>query len=188
MSCFQGKEHQKPEWSFNSSRWDRQTPEPLEELLRLLYPEGLYLQALGTTIATRLTVSQEFAHQTEPETSLINTVENVLRSLRSLKVLVPRPSEVREYLREYNDIIDLVYFVSDITRNKFGDGAQLAFEIFRDPESDYRNLSLYVRKERYEDDILDKFEELDCQYNEILSNKKGYILVTTDFSKPKLFK
>jgi len=113
-------------------------------------------------------------------------IEEVLTWMKSFDILIPKPSEARDYLREYDDIIDLLYFVCKITREKFGYGPQLSLEVFRDPESDYRNLTLYVRKVSYEANILDKLEELDYQYGDMLSDKKGYILVTTDFEKPKM--
>jgi hypothetical protein len=111
-------------------------------------------------------------------------IEEVLTWMKSIDILIPKPSEVREYLREYDDIIDLLCFVCKITREKFRNGSQLSLEVFHDPESDYRHLTLYVRKESYELDILDQLEEIDDQYGDMLSDKKGYVLVTTDFNSP----
>ena len=68
---------------------------------------------------------------------------------------------------------------------RFRETAQLSVELYRDPEFDDQYLTLYVRQERYQDDILKAIEGLSGAYEGELSGRAGWFLVTTDFEQPR---
>lgn len=119
------------------------------------------------------------------DVALTQEIEKYLERIISFKINIPNPSEVRHYLLKYNDMTDLTYFVCQITRKMFDYDTQLSLEVFHDPEIEDETLTLYVRQEDYEEDITEKIEELDEEYGEMLMDKTGYLLVMTDFQKPR---
>jgi hypothetical protein len=117
--------------------------------------------------------------------SVSDKVEGLLAAVMSMGILIPDVAEVRNYLCEYDDIVDLTLYLCKITKDKLNQEAQLALEVFHDPECDHRTLTLYVRQESYNDDLIQKLDELDDLYCDKLADKKGYILVMTDFQNPR---
>jgi len=71
-------------------------------------------------------------------------------------------------------------------RDAFGPDAELALEPYRDPEIDHRYLTLEVRQEQYESDIMDKLHRLSEEFANELSQCSGDLLVTTDFRPQRL--
>jgi hypothetical protein len=112
-------------------------------------------------------------------------IEELLEHLKSDQIVIPNPEEVSDYLRQYPDIIDLVEFACDETRDRFTPPTQLSLELYRDPESDDEYLTLYVRQEKYEEDIMDVIEDVWSTYEHELTTKLGDFLITTDFDFPR---
>ena len=112
-------------------------------------------------------------------------IEELLEHLKSDQIVIPNPEEVSDYLRQYPDIIDLVEFACDETRDRFVLPTQLSLELYRDPEIDDEYLTLYIRQKEYEKNIMDKIEEIQSTYIDEIADKTGYFLLTTDFQFPK---
>jgi hypothetical protein len=112
-------------------------------------------------------------------------IEELLEHLKSDQIVIPNPEEVSDYLRQYPDIIDLVEFACEETRSHFLLPTQLSLELYRDPESDDEYLTLYVRQEKYEEDIMDVIEDVWSTYEHELTTKLGDFLITTDFDFPR---
>jgi hypothetical protein len=94
-------------------------------------------------------------------------------------------AEVKYYLRSHEDILDLVCGVCKGVREHFPSNTQLSLEVYHDPEMDDEYLTLYVRQEEYETDILRKIKVILSGYSDFLKGKSGWFLVTTDFQPPK---
>jgi len=112
-------------------------------------------------------------------------IEELLEHLKSEQIFIPNPEEVSNYLRQYPDIIDLVEFACDETRDRFTLSTQLSLELYRDPESDDEYPTLYVRQEKYEEDIMYVIEDIWSTYEYELTTKLGDFLITTDFDFPR---
>lgn len=112
-------------------------------------------------------------------------IEFALKYISSIQIVIPNPEELRNYLHRYTDIIELVMSVCEETRNHFILPTQLSLELYRDPEIDDQYLTLYVRQNKYEKDIMNKIEEIRLSYCDVLADKTGYFLLTTDFQFPK---
>ncbi|MBI3963001.1 MAG: hypothetical protein HY335_09625 [Deinococcus sp.] len=112
-------------------------------------------------------------------------IETTLHQLLEDKIQIPQPGAVRDYLSLHPDILGLVTSVCTTTLGRFGMGTQLVLEVYRDPEIVDHYLTLYVRQEQYQDNILDVLEDVRKLYELELARKSGWILVTTDFSPPK---
>lgn len=159
-------------------------------------PDIPYCFVPGSTvyvISSSLSSDAELEIQTDKKFSskgsayyfvLTQEIEELLNWVKFNKIFIPKPSEVRNYMLKYDDMVDLTYFVCKTTREKFDYDTQLSLEVFHDPEIEDETLTLYVRQEDYEEDITKKIEELDEEYGEMLMDKTGYLLVMTDFQKP----
>jgi len=93
-------------------------------------------------------------------------------------------TEVKYYLRSHEDILDLVCGVCKGVREYFTSNTQLSLEVYHDPEIEDEYLTLYVRQEDYERDILKKIKVILLGYSDFLKGKSGWFLVTTDFEPP----
>jgi len=119
----------------------------------------------------------------EPDITI--SIDEMLKYLALMKILIPKPDDVKYYLHQYPDIIDLIQYVCDETRNRFKLPTQISLELYRDPEIDDQYLTIYVRQKEYEKDIADKIDEIRSSYCNELADKSGYFLLTTDYQVPK---
>jgi hypothetical protein len=112
-------------------------------------------------------------------------IEEVLSELQQLNVVVPKPAEVRDYLLNYPGMIDLLQPFCRIAREGFEIPTQLSLEVYRDPEVDDEDLTLYVRQEHCDDQIMDIIEDIRTEYYKHLTGESGWLHLTTDFRPPK---
>jgi hypothetical protein len=114
-----------------------------------------------------------------------NLTENLLVQENKYIIIIPKLEEVRSYLTYYPDIIELVKFACNETRKRFELPTQLSLEVYHDPEIDDEYLTLYVRQEKYDDDIMDIITDIRSIYGNELCDKSGDFHITTDFNYPR---
>lgn len=131
-------------------------------------------------------LDNEFAERTRPQSDTDVTVhiEAALKDLQGIAVGITQSEKVRDYLLRYTDMTSLIPLVCGMVRKKFDVDTYLSLEVYRDPEIEDEYLVLYVRQEDYDERLMDKIEEVCDEYEEMLSGKSGWLLVTTDFSPP----
>jgi len=114
------------------------------------------------------------------------------------QVRVKNPKLVRKYLHKFNDIIDVVPEAVNAAKRHFPE-AQLVLDVYEDPEIDDRYLVLYVRLWKYDEsvvegvreereelrDFIDRLKEAEKEFLHRLVDKRGWLLLTTDFQKPE---
>jgi hypothetical protein len=108
-----------------------------------------------------------------------------LSALGAAEILVPVPEAVKEYISCYPDLGRLLPDVCGYVRQAFGFDVELSLELYRDPESNDRYLTLYVRQAKYEAAIMDRIEAVCQKFNHKLEEVPGYLLLTTDFRRPR---
>ena len=91
---------------------------------------------------------------------------------------------VLAYLAKYPDIRTPLTEVWSAASKEFCTDAVLSIEVFSEPDEDDEYLSLYVRQEEYQDDILDRIDVIRAQMRGSLAANKGRVLLTTDFQPP----
>jgi hypothetical protein len=101
------------------------------------------------------------------------------------EVLVPNPAEVQDYLAAHPDMVELVERVSAAVARRFAGRAQVSLELYRDPEIDDEYVTLCVRQDPYDEDIMDQIDEAAGDYPAELAELSGWFLVTTDFEPPQ---
>jgi hypothetical protein len=107
-----------------------------------------------------------------------------LQRVAAFSVRILRPKEVLVYLDRHPDMTDLLEKASAQTEQEFGNDAELTLELYRDPEIDDQYLTLYVRQATYDKRIMDRIETVRARYRDALSDKSGWLHVTTDFCPP----
>jgi hypothetical protein len=139
----------------------------------------------GTTATSQAIVSQTYSSPLPGSTSVTFQIEEVLNQLHQDWIKIPKPAEVRDYLIRYPDLTNILPFVCKIARERVGIYPELSLEVYYDPEIEDEYLTLYVRQEHYDEDILNIIEDICAQYEGKLVGKSGWFLVTTDFRPPK---
>lgn len=100
-------------------------------------------------------------------------------------VIVPDRRAVRGYLKQHGDLASDVSAICEAARKEFGSEAELALEVYRDPEIRDHYLTLYVRLDSYDGDTMARIERISAPFERRLSRSSGYLLVTTDFRPPR---
>lgn len=120
-------------------------------------------------------------------TDTINTVtiENSLLLLQHyLGFKFPNPANVIDYLQKHRNLYDIVLYACILTEEQFGQRAEISLELYQDPEIHDEYLTIFVRQQEYEPDIIDKIDEICREYEVGLAGIDGYLLVNTDFQPP----
>jgi hypothetical protein len=111
--------------------------------------------------------------------------EPFLSQLAARAVLVPSPNEVKEYLQRHAKLRPILLEMIHGARKEFGHDAELAVTLYRDPEIDDQYLTVSVRKQSYDDHIMDKIEKISRRSHTKLARVSGHVLLTTDFGPPR---
>ncbi len=121
----------------------------------------------------------------QDSTSIYPAIEASLLGLRDILGFVfPRPGKVVDYLVQNPGLYDVVMYACSMTAEEFGSTSEITLDIFHDSESGDRYLTLYVRQERYEDDIIEKMDRICDRYEPALKGLSGWLLLTTDYKSP----
>ncbi|MHC1689058.1 MAG: hypothetical protein AB9879_15350 [Methanothrix sp.] len=104
-------------------------------------------------------------------------------SQRDIKI--PKIEAVSTYLKQYPELSELLNKTSKASRQTFGSGAQLSLEIYHDIETNDEYLTLYVRQNKYDPEIMKKIKQIRRTYRSLAKDTKGRFLLTTDFRSPR---
>jgi hypothetical protein len=114
----------------------------------------------------------------------IGQIDMLIADILNKGIRIPEMPKLKNYLSNFPDLIEILPSVCKLTRDRFPHNAQLSLEIDRDIQGK-DELILYVRQDHYEEDFMDTIEDIRARYSDKLIGKKGWILVTTDFSSPE---
>ena len=116
---------------------------------------------------------------------IANTERDVVLPVAA-DVAVPNPQDVEGYLEEHSALQLLLPQICQRVREEFGPDAELLLELYRDPEIDDRYLTLEVRQERYDSNIIERLDQISGEFADELEPCSGQILLTTDFGPPRM--
>ena len=157
-------------------------PLPWQEILRER------LAVLLEEAFVESSVSEAILQQRYLEDFTINasTIEGTLFSLKKhLDFQFPEPTKVINYLAKHRNIFDVVLLGCVLTEETFSQKAEISLELYSDPEIDDEYLTIYVRQNSYDSDIIKKIDAICEEYTKVMDIDQGYLLVTTDFQPPK---
>jgi len=119
----------------------------------------------------------------------IPTIRKVNRLLQNLSkdIKINNINFIRDYLIEFPDIIDVIPKAVNSAK-KYLPNAQIVLDFYIDPEIDDNHPIIYVRVENYDNNFMELLEKAEKEFIKELVDKKGWILLTTDFGKPDKWK
>ncbi|MGB8219887.1 MAG: hypothetical protein WCE46_05830 [Methanoregula sp.] len=159
---------------YDTLAWKERLKERLAILLEETFVESSVSQAI---------IQQRYL---EDFTSNSSTIESTLLALKKhLDFKFPEPAKVISYLIKHRNIFDVVLLGCVLTQEKFGHSAEISLELYSDPEIDDEYLTIYVRQNPYEPNIIKKIDAICEEYMNVLDIDQGYLLVTTDFQRPR---
>jgi hypothetical protein len=123
--------------------------------------------------------------QAQGSVGVTSNPKDVLQALLQQGVTIPRPLEVQGYLDRYPELCDILPVASKNVRERFDENVQLSLELYRDPEIEDEYLTLYVRQEHYDSDILNELNGIAASFDGQLRLTPGWFLITTDFQPPR---
>lgn len=157
-------------------------PSPIDDIIRLI--KDLFsdiCQEYCEFIEQMLALNEYW----QDSTSISPAIEASLLGLRDiLGFAFPHPRDVVDYLVQNPGLYDVVMYACSMTAEEFGSTSEITLDIFHDSESGDRYLTLYVRQERYEDDIIAKMDRICDRYEPALKGLSSWLLLTTDYKSP----
>lgn len=120
-----------------------------------------------------------------PGSNITSDIEKVLLNLSLKGIEIPKPTEVREYLINNNDMTGLLMNFGRRAYERFAFGSQVSLEVYHDPEIDDEHLVLYIRKDIYNSNIMEEIENISKEFDGDLISKSGWFIMTTDFRPPR---
>lgn len=121
----------------------------------------------------------------ESQTDLTFKIEETLNQVREFGISIPEPDSIRKYLISYPEIADIINYACQTSREYFGEHTFFSLEMYRHIEFQDEYPTLYIRQEKYDENILDTIEEIREKYDEKMIGKSGWFFVSTDFKDPK---
>jgi hypothetical protein len=98
------------------------------------------------------------------------------------QVQLEDPESIREYLLQFIDLLNLIPHAVWVVRKHFPE-ARMVMTVYQDPEIEDRYLVLYIRLRQYDDSFLDRLEKAERDFLPLLTNKRGWIQLSTDFER-----
>lgn len=117
--------------------------------------------------------------------SMLFSQSDLIGVIKQLHIEVPQIEDVVTYLRQYPELSELVSQTLKASRQVFGKLVQLSLEIYRDIETKEEYLTLYVRQNRYDPDIMKQIKKIRRDSRSLIKTAKGRFLLTTDFRPPR---
>lgn len=115
------------------------------------------------------------------DTDITSHIEIILSQLSLKQISIPKPGSVRGYLLQYPEMADILTPACQELKEQFGENGRLSLELYIDPEIEDDYLALYVRQKNYDSHILDIIEAVSKKLEKELSERSGYLLITSDF-------
>jgi len=170
-----------------SSQWGLRPSEffvALEQL-GLYKPELAYISAedIPVTITISRSGWQILIVSLFSET-LSKKIDRLFSQLWLQGAHVKQQREVYEYLLRFPDMISVVEQAVRIARDHLKE-AQLQLEVYHDPESEDEHLVLYARFSVYDETVMERIRSARRLYRHLLRGKSGWLILTTDFQRPK---
>ena len=135
------------------------------------------------------TVDGKFRYSLREERSgdVTSQIETSLSQLlsESKRIMIAQPAEVRDYLLRYPDVTDLLLPDCEAILYRFTQQAKLSLEVYHDHEIEDEYLTLFVRQQNCDENVMKEIKEIRAGYERMLIGKTGWLFVTTDFRPPK---
>jgi hypothetical protein len=138
-----------------------------------------------TPINAAVSLGYLFDIERQERNTIAARLERELKSLQSYGVQIDQFREVRQYIQDFPDIIDLLTPIVDTLEETFVEPHTITIDLYVDPEEEDRYLRILVRMGEYAEGVMDRISAAVADFQEIIARLNGYLLVTTDFGLPR---
>jgi hypothetical protein len=107
-----------------------------------------------------------------------------LGRIKRCGVIVRGLAEVRDYLAQHPQMAPLAVRVCGLAKEMLAPGTELTLEVYHDPEIYDPHLVMYARQDVYDDDIMERIEEVRELYDDDFAAIPGRLHLTSDFQSP----
>jgi len=111
-------------------------------------------------------------------------IEKLLMLLVNDGIIVQNPDEIRDYLLQYYDMINVILPICDRVSDKFQTTAEILFTIYKDNEINDKYIIIFIRQNNYSEDTMNDIDQISEDCRIFLHGKSGWLLITTDFKPP----
>jgi hypothetical protein len=112
-------------------------------------------------------------------------LDGIFDQLAVHAISLPSRNELAGYLKSHPELANRLGDICSKVRAWFGSNVELTLELYVDPEVGDRYVALYVRQEMYTTNLMDRIVQVSAELHPILESVTGYLLVTTDFARPR---
>ncbi len=107
------------------------------------------------------------------------SIDKLIEEL-SNQVEVNNPKFIKHYLLRFRDLMKLLPLAISIAKKHFPE-AKIVIDVYADPEVEDSYIILYIRHREYNDTFIERLEAAESELLPLLTNKKGWLQLTTDF-------
>lgn len=112
--------------------------------------------------------------------SLTRNVEGCVKKIQGMGIHLKNIEGVHEYLLRFPGMIGATMRIAEVVLTHLPD-AQLALEVYQDPEIEDSHLVLYARFKEYDQTTMARIREARRECRRYLIARKGWFQLTTDF-------
>jgi len=166
--------------------WTEREVQVKENIPSRIFMRGLVKSVLQYSIA----VSSVSGYGYDPEDVVSNTINTSTIETAFLilheyfNIRFPSCDSTINYILQHQDIYYIILYACISTEECFGERAQISLELYRDPEIKDEYLTIYVRQNAYESNLIDTIDKLSKKFEEVLGEEENWFLITTDFNPP----
>ncbi len=117
----------------------------------------------------------------KPTFSIHDHINELFEDLQLNNILVFNIPHMTAYLIAFPEIIDILKQLPGLLHNFSNKNTQISLELYQEPEFDDEYPTIYIRQKSYEEDILDKIDEINQLIEPDLLGMSVWLLVNTDF-------
>ena len=101
--------------------------------------------------------------------------------LEATGIEVQDSTNVNLYFAQHPEMLHITLAVYETAKSMFSVSTRFSLMVYVDPEINDRYLTLYVRQQSYDSNILDQIEQISERLHELAKGVSGRLLITTDF-------
>jgi len=128
--------------------------------------------------------SQPYNQVIDTETISRGIYADIAGISNAYHIIIPEPDSVISYLQHYPDIIDILWNASKYSFEFFERRAEISLEISVGDDASDTVIALFIRMEEYPENIIEQLDSVCEQFEPDLTERDGFILITTDFQPP----
>jgi hypothetical protein len=107
------------------------------------------------------------------------SVDKIIGELDN-EIDINEPQRIRHYLSCFRELIDLIPIAVNIAKKHFPESS-IVLSAYEDPEINDSYIILYIRLNEYDDSFIDKLAIAESELLPLLTDKEGWIQMSTDF-------